>query len=167
MSTTSEQAVTYVPAEAGETLWVLGTFVTFKTDGEHDKLSFVEGTIPPGAGPPPHIHYQQEEAFYVLGGTFSLLIGDKTVTGSPGSFLLVPRGTVHTFQNTGPATGKILITNNLPGAHERFFRAVGVPVSDIASFTPPDGPPDMQHVLSSAERNDIHFILPETAHHEC
>ena len=52
MSTTSEQAVTYVPADAGETLWVLGAFVTFKTRGERDKLSFFEVTCPPGAGPP-------------------------------------------------------------------------------------------------------------------
>jgi len=163
MSATSEQAVTYVPADAGETLWVLGAFVTFKTNG--DKLSFFEVTCPPGAGPPPNIHYQQEEAFYVLEGTFSLLIGDKTVTGLPGSFVLVPRGTLHTFKNTGAETGKILITNNLPGAHERWFRDVGVPVTDMASFTPPDGPPDMDKVLSSAERNDIHFVLPEEARH--
>jgi mannose-6-phosphate isomerase-like protein (cupin superfamily) len=165
MSATSEQAVTYVPADAGELLWVLGAFVTFKTKGESDKLSFFEVTCPPGAGPPPNIHYQQEEAFYVLEGTFSLRIGDKTVMGSPGSFLLVPRGTVHTFQNTGAETGKLIITNNLPGAHERFFREVGVPVTDIASFTPPAGPPDMEKVLSSAERNDIHFALPEAARH--
>ena len=165
MSTTSEQAVTYVEADAGETLWVLGVFVTFKPNGERDKLSFFEATCPPGAGPPPNIHYQQEEAFYVLEGTFSLLIGDRTETAGPGSFGLVPRGTVHTFQNTGAGTGKLLLTNNLPGAHERFFRDIGVPVTDMASFSPPAGPPDMDKVLSSAEHNDIHFVLPEEARH--
>ncbi len=78
---------------------------------------------------------------------------------------LVPRGTLHTFQNTGAETGKVLITNNLPGAHERFFRDVGVPVTDMASFSPPAGSPDMDKVLSSAERNDIHFVLLEEARH--
>lgn len=165
MSLTSNQADTYVAAGAGETLWVMGAFVTFKTQGESDKLSFFEVTCPPDAGPPPNIHYQQEEAFYVLEGTFSLLIGDKQVTAGPGSFMLVPRGTTHTFKNTGAETSKILITNNLPGAHERWFRDIGVPVADMASFTPPDGLPDMQKVLSSAERNDIHFVLPDTARH--
>src|SRR5689334_1606245 len=161
MSTTSKQSVTYVPANAGETLWVLGGFVTLKTNGDSDKLSFFECIFPAGGGVPPNIHSQQEEAFYVLGGTFSYRIGDTTVTGGPGSFMLAPRGTVHSFQNTGADTGKVLITNNLPGAHERFFRDVGVPVTDLASFTPPDGPPDMQKLVSSAERNDIHFVLPE------
>jgi quercetin dioxygenase-like cupin family protein len=160
MSTTSEQSVTYVPAHAGETVWLLGAFITFKTNGESDKLSFFEGIFAPGGGVPPNIHHQQEEAFYVLEGTFSYRIGDNTMTCGPGSFVLVPRGTLHAFQNIGADTGKVLLTNNLPGAHERFFHDVGVPVTDIASFTPPDGPPDMQKLVSSAERNDIHFVLP-------
>jgi quercetin dioxygenase-like cupin family protein len=161
MSTTNEQSVTYVPAHAGETVWLLGGFVTFKTNGERDKLSFFEGILAPGSGVPPHIHEQQEEAFYVLEGTFSFRIGDKTMTSGPGSFVFVPRGTLHSFQNIGADTGKVLLTNNLPGAHERFFRDVGVPVTDMASFTPPDGPPDMQKLVSSAERNDIYFVPPE------
>jgi mannose-6-phosphate isomerase-like protein (cupin superfamily) len=161
MSATSEQSVTYVPAHAGETVWLLGAFVTFKTNGESDKLSFFEGIFPAGTGVPPNIHHQQEEAFYVLEGSFSYRIGDNTMTCGPGSFVFVPRGTLHAFQNTGADTGKVLLTNNLPGAHERFFRDVGVPVTNMASFTPPDGSPDMQKLVSSAERNDIHFVLPE------
>jgi quercetin dioxygenase-like cupin family protein len=160
MSTTSEQPVTYVPAHAGETVWLLGVFITFKTNGESDKLSFFECIFPAGAGVPPHIHHQQEEAFYVLEGTFSYRIGDNTMTSGPGSFVLVPRGTLHAFQNIGADTGKVLVTNNLPGAHEHFFRDVGVPVTDMASFTPPDGPPDMQKLVSSAQRNDSYFVLP-------
>ncbi len=160
MATTSERAARHLPAGAGETLWVLGLFVTLKAKGDGDKMTFFEVTSPPGGGPPPNIHYQQEEAFYVLEGTFSLLIGDETVTGGPGSFVLIPRGTVHTFKNTGDSTGKVLLTNTLPGAHERFFREVGVPVSDIASFQPPTDLPDIAKVMGSGARNDIHFKLP-------
>ncbi len=163
MATTSERAARHLPAGAGETLWVLGLFVTLKAKGDGDKMTFFEVTSPPGGGPPPNIHYQQEEAFYVLEGTFSFLIGDETVTGGPGSFVLIPRGTVHTFKNTGSETGKILETSTLPRSHERFFRDIGVPVTDMASFTPPDGPSDMDKVLRSAESNDIHFVLPDGA----
>ncbi len=163
MSTTNDQVATQLPIRAEERLWVLGVFVTFKSDGEHDKVSFFEVSCPPGAGPPPNIHYQQEEVFYVLDGTFTLFNGNQTIIGGAGTFTVVPRGTVHTFENTGSEIGTILITNNLPGAHERFFRAIGVPVVDVASFRPPDGPPDMHKVLSTAEQNDIHFVLPEQA----
>ncbi len=154
-----EQAITHLPAGEGETLWVLGVFVTLKA--QSDDVSFYEGIIPPEGGPPPNIHYQQDEAYYVVEGTFSLLSGDETIEAGPGSFAWIPRGTVHTFKNIGESTGKLLITSTFPGSHERFFRDVGIPVSNMATFQPPDGPPDMEKVLASAERNDIHFVLAE------
>ena len=159
MVTTSEQGITHLPPGEGETLWVLGDFVTLKA--QSDELTLFEGVIPPEGGPPPHIHQQQEEAFYVLEGAFSFLSGDKTIEAGPGSFMWIPRGTLHTFKNTGAEIGRFVSTSTFPGSHERFFRDVGVPVDDIASFQPPEGPPDMEKVLASAERNDIHFVLPE------
>jgi quercetin dioxygenase-like cupin family protein len=161
---TNNQGVVRVPPGAGDTLWVLGDFVTFKADGESASLSVFEGLIPPGGGPPPHIHYQQEEAFYVLEGTFSFFSGEKTIEAEPGSFMWIPRGTLHTFKNTGAQSGRVLVTSTFPGSHERFFRMVGVPVSDKASFEPPTGTPDNEKILASAERNDIHFVLPEETH---
>ena len=160
---TNNQGVVRVPPGEGETLWVLGDFVTFKADGESASLSVFEGLIPPGGGPPPHIHYQQEEAFYVLEGTFSFLSGDKTIEAEPGSFMWIPSGTLHTFKNTGSQSGRVLVVSTFPGSHERFFRDVGVPVSDKTSFEPPTGTPNMDKILASAERNDIHFVLPEEA----
>jgi uncharacterized cupin superfamily protein len=46
--------------------------------------------VPLKGGPPPHIHHQQEEAFYVLEGTFSFLSGDKTINAEPGTFMGIP-----------------------------------------------------------------------------
>ena len=154
-----EQAITHLPVGEGETLWVLGVFVTLKV--QSDEISFYEVICPPEAGPPPNIHHQQDEAFYVLDGVFSFLSGDETIETGPGSFVWIPRGTVHTFKYTGESTGKLLISSTFPGSHERFFRDVGIPVSDIATFQPPEGPPDMEKILASAEWNDIQFVLPE------
>jgi mannose-6-phosphate isomerase-like protein (cupin superfamily) len=162
---TKNQGVVRVPPGEGETFWVLGDFVTFKADGESSSLSVFEGLVPPGGSPPPHIHYQQEEGFYVLEGTFSFLSGEKTIEADPGSFMRIPRGTLHTFKNTGAESGRVLVTSTFPGSHERFFRAVGMPVSDKASLEPPTGTPDKEKILASAERNDIHFVLPEEETH--
>ena len=153
--------VTQAWISEGKTLWVLGDFVAFKADGESMVLSVFEGLVPPKGGPPLHIHHQQEEAFYVLEGTFSFLSGDKTIKAEPGSFMWIPRETLHTFKNTGTESGRALVASTLPGSHERFFREVGVPVSDRNSFEPPADPPDIEKVLASAERNDIHFVFPE------
>jgi quercetin dioxygenase-like cupin family protein len=161
---TRDQGVVRVPPGEGETFWVLGDFVAFKADGESTGLSVFEGLVPPKGGPPPHIHDQQEEACYVLEGTFSFLSGDKTINAEPGTFMWIPRGTLHTFKNTGAESGRVLVASTLPGSHRRFFREVGVPVSDRDSFEPPTDSPDMEKVLASAERNDIHFVLPYDTH---
>jgi mannose-6-phosphate isomerase-like protein (cupin superfamily) len=163
MSVISQPGIRYLPPEAGEPLWVLGDQVTLKTDGERDGVTVFVSTIPPGGGPPPHIHQKQEEAHYVLEGTFSFLNGTEWIEAPTGSFIFIPRRVVHTFRNTGTVTGRLISTNNLPGSHERWFRHVGVPIADRATFRPPEGAPDMQDVLSSAAREDIHLLLPAAA----
>jgi mannose-6-phosphate isomerase-like protein (cupin superfamily) len=161
MAATQRDGIACVPPGEGEALWVLGDQVTFKADGERDGLTLFVATIPPGGGPPPHVHHQQEEAHYVLEGDFSFLSGDTWLEAKTGTFLLIPREVLHTFRNTGSKPGRLLVTNNFPGAHERWFRHVGVPFTDAASFRPPEGAPDMEDVLRSAEQEDIHMALTE------
>jgi hypothetical protein len=96
-----------------------------------------------------------------LEGTFSILRGEKTLETGPGSFVWIPRGTLHTFDYAGEGVGRLLVASTLSGSHESFFRDVGIPVSDIEKFEPPGGPPEMEKVLASAERNDMYFVLPE------
>jgi Cupin domain len=45
-----------------------------------------------------------------LEGELNVLVGDRTVTATTGAFVLVPRGSVHTFSKTGTASAKILVT---------------------------------------------------------
>jgi len=159
MLSRGEQVVKHLPAGEGETLWLMGGFVTLKV--QSDEMSLYEVLCPPEAGPPPHVHHRQDEGFYVLEGTFSILRGDETFETGPGSFVWLPRGTLHTFEYTGEDVGRILVTSTFPGSHESFFRDVGIPVSDMERFEPPDGPPEMEKVMTSAKSNDMYFVLPE------
>ena len=72
------------------------------------------------AGPPAQIHNNSEEAFYVLEGELTLHLGDQKIKGVPGSFIQVPRGTVHTFATglLGPARFLGLV---IPGGLEDYF----------------------------------------------
>lgn len=158
MAGVQQSTITRLSPGDGERLWVLGDQLTFKTDGERDGVTIFVATIPPGGGPPPHIHYLQEEVHFVLEGAFSFLSGDTWMDAEAGAVLLIPRGVVHTFRNRGSEPGRLLVTNNLPGAHERWFRHVGVPYTDSATFHPPTEPPDMADLVSSAAQADIHFI---------
>src|ERR1700731_1312152 len=59
-----------------------------------------ESTVPAGgSGAPPHYHGRAEEGFYVLEGALSLRVGEWQVDAGAGTFVLVPRGVVHTFDN--------------------------------------------------------------------
>jgi quercetin dioxygenase-like cupin family protein len=77
--------------------------IAIKAAGEHTGGSFflAESTLAPGpAGPPPHRQGDFQAMFYVLDGTLTLLVGDRTIEAGPGSFACVPPGVVHTFRKT-------------------------------------------------------------------
>ena len=84
-----------------------------------------------GGGPPQHIHKAEEEGFYVLEGEVNIKIGDQTISGPAGSFVLIPRGTVHTFWNAGSTPAKLLVIFSPPG-FEQFFFETGDEEIDIA-----------------------------------
>jgi uncharacterized cupin superfamily protein len=73
-------------------------------------FSLMERTLPPGGRkPPPHIHTNCEEAFYVLEGEIEFFLGSATYFGRPGAFVLVPGGVAHTFGNAGTASARLLV----------------------------------------------------------
>jgi mannose-6-phosphate isomerase-like protein (cupin superfamily) len=71
----------------------------------------------------PHLHRGFEESFYVLDGSFAFTVGDAEVEASPGSFVLVPRGTPHTI-HASDGGGRFL-TIMAPGGNEEMFFALG------------------------------------------
>jgi mannose-6-phosphate isomerase-like protein (cupin superfamily) len=58
-------------------------------------------------GPGAHAH-AEDDVFYVLEGTMSILIGDRWVDAPRGSFVLVPGGTTHDFENRSDARAGVL-----------------------------------------------------------
>ena len=51
-------------------------------------------------GPGPHSH-PEDDIFYVIEGTMSLLVGEAWTHATRGSFILVPGGVTHDFENRG------------------------------------------------------------------
>src|SRR4051812_21021128 len=85
------------PAGTGPAYWGPGDLYTFLVTGEESggRYFAMEALVPTGGGPPPHIHRNEDETFYVLEGQCSFRLGDDTVVANPGDFVSVPRGTVH------------------------------------------------------------------------
>ncbi|MGB8004472.1 MAG: cupin domain-containing protein, partial [Gaiellaceae bacterium] len=56
-----------------------------------------ENELAPGfAGPPPHVHDDLVDSFYVLEGTLDLVVGDEHIALGAGGFGCVLPGTRHT-----------------------------------------------------------------------
>jgi quercetin dioxygenase-like cupin family protein len=92
-------------------------------DDSEDAFSLVDEVIPPGYGPPLHVHPSFAEGFYVLGGELTFQLGDDVVTGTVGSWIFVPKGIAHTFANLSAQPARALLIC-CPAGFERHFEQV-------------------------------------------
>lgn len=75
---------------------------TRMTQGPDGERIEVEGAARPGAGPPMHVHYLQDEAVQVVRGQLGhqILGGEPQIAG-PGASVTWPAGTPHKWWNAG------------------------------------------------------------------
>ena len=101
-----------------------GGVTTFKAmvDASGGALTALEGLAAPGEGPPLHVHRNQDELIYTLEGRFSIRLGDQLLDAPAGSFIFIPRGTPHTWRNSGDTPARFFAAL-MPGAteFEQFF----------------------------------------------
>ncbi len=90
---------------------------------EDGDLSLKERTRPPGGRrPPAHRHTNCSEAYFVLDGLVSVTVGDQDLEVGPEGFVLVPRGTGHTFGNAGDGPARLLVIH--APAMDAYFAAL-------------------------------------------
>ncbi|HEX2973096.1 MAG TPA: cupin domain-containing protein [Tepidisphaeraceae bacterium] len=150
-----------VVLEAGEGVWlgVLGDLYRFLVTGRATDGQYAVNEIKsfPGNGPPLHIHHRESEAFYVLEGRFLLTCGDRMMHVTPGAFVHVPAGTLHTFKNIGSEPGRLLVVIT-PAGLEGLLEEVGQPVEDTFS-EPPIDPAAVQRLLALAPQYHLEIRL--------
>jgi mannose-6-phosphate isomerase-like protein (cupin superfamily) len=98
----------------------------FKADENETagKYSISEWWLEPNSdGPGAHQHEDNDEVFYVLEGTSSILVDDKWIDADKGTFVRIPAKTIHDFANkTDKKTG--LLNFFIPGGFERNMPAI-------------------------------------------
>ena len=87
------------------------------------RFALIEESVPPGWGPPLHVHAREDEFFQVLEGTFRFRCGNAVQEAGPGASAFLPRGVPHAFRNIGTGMGRLLV-GLTPGGFEEFFEAV-------------------------------------------
>lgn len=129
------RGVILAPGEGASVTNPVGGRLTFKvgtaeTDGA---LTAFESIAAPREGPPLHIHVNEDEIFYVLEGSFRFKLDGELRDAPAGTFVFIPRGAEHTWQNVGDAPGRFLVVT-APAGFERFFeRFAEIPVGASAA----------------------------------
>ncbi len=115
----SDKAVHRKPGEGRQ---IEGLPICVRVDGSDTggAYSVLEMTIPPGRRVPTHVHANEEEAWYIIEGEITFEIDGDKLTAPAGSFVLVPRGTVHGFGNDTGSPARFLELFSPPGM-ERYF----------------------------------------------
>ena len=153
MSTMKSKPVALHPSEAQVIDHLGGEKITMLLTGQDTdgKFAMIIDEVPPGEGPPLHIHHNEDETFYVLEGELELQVDEERFVVSAGSSIFMPRGIPHTFRNSGTQTAKSLVILT-PSNLEGFFAEVEPLVSQDE--------PNMNAVLDIAGKYGLEIIGP-------
>lgn len=147
----------------GRTLAVVGDLYRFLATGAdtNGQYALWEALVPPGGGPPPHVHSREEEGFYVLEGEIVFTVGENRHVATAGTFASMPVGTPHSFRNESSRPARMLITVAPAGLEQMFFK-VGQPVPAGATTAPPPTKNEIEKLLTVAPQYGIEIKLPHS-----
>jgi mannose-6-phosphate isomerase-like protein (cupin superfamily) len=94
----------------------------FKADGAEtaNSYSISEWWLEPGPGAHSHA---EDDVFFVIEGTMSFLVDATWTDARPGSFVLVPGGVTHDFENRSAARAGVL-NFSAPGGFEQHMPGI-------------------------------------------
>ena len=97
----------------------------FKADGEESggHYSVSEWWLEPRTGGPHQHQHPEDHVYYVLAGKLRVCLNDEWFDAEKGSYILIPGGTLHTFQNEGACPAGF-ITFNTPGGFEPHMKSI-------------------------------------------
>ena len=145
----------------GRTVAVVGDVYRFLATGQetNGKYALFEANVPPGGGPPPHVHSREEEGFYILEGEIIFTVNGERIVAKAGMFANMPIGTPHSFKNESDRPAKMLISLAPAGLENMFFE-VGAPLADGATTALPPSKDEIENLLATAPKYGVEILLP-------
>ena len=139
-------------------VWYNGWLMTFLATGEETQGQFalIEAVGRRGNVPPPHIHHREDEIFYVLEGEIFFSVGDRTIKGTQGTMIFLPRDVRHSFTIESEQVRMLQLLT--PAGLEGWFKEFSVPAPAM-TLPPADEPAygEVQRMLEAAPQYGIEF----------
>ena len=151
----------HLTAGTGKTYSAVGDKYTMLATGAQTGGAYclADATVPPGGGPPPHYHTREEESFYVLEGEITFTVDGRTVIGTPGTFVQIPRETPHAFKNNTSAPARMLI-QCCPAGFDQFMAEFATELPSPDSPPLPPSPEEIEKLLALAPKYGIVMLPP-------
>ena len=104
------------------------------------RFGLMEMVAPRGREPSRHLHYTDDEGFYVLEGELDFYVGEKSYAAGPGTFVYLPHGVPHSYTFRTDSVRMLSIV--APGGLEAHFQddRFSEPARDLT--LPASGEPD-------------------------
>lgn len=146
-----------IQSDQGHDLHAFGEVMSVKLGGAETggKLAVLTATTPPGVGPPPHVHRDDDELFLVIEGSITYLVNGEWTPVRPGGAVYLPRGLLHTYRNDGDAPSRHWVITT-PSGFEEFF-------AEAAEEFGSAGPPDMGRIIEISQNYGIELMLDPSA----
>ncbi|MGN6416907.1 MAG: cupin domain-containing protein [Pseudobacter sp.] len=113
-------------------------------------MAMIDITLPRGVEPPPHIHKNEDEIFYLLEGNIRFQIGEKVIEAKAGDAVFAPRMTAHHFVIENDQARFLNIMT--PGKLMDYFMEFSIPAQNDLVVTPPQGPPPAEAIAHMVSR---------------
>jgi len=131
--TTLENALepVVVRSDEGDARWWLGGLVVIKASAADTggQMTIIEVTEHPGVEAPLHVHYRDDEGFWILEGNATFEVGETTIEAGAGDYVFGPRNIPHCYRvgDQGCRMLFILTPGISPGGLEDLIRATSEP----------------------------------------
>ncbi len=147
-----------VGRDEGEARWWFGSLAVIRAtaDDTGGLMTIVEVTEAPGAEAPLHVHYREDEGFYILEGSATIQVGDTSFEVGPGDYAFGPRDIPHRY-SIGPDGCRMLFICT-PGGFENLVKEMSVPAKRRTLPPPSDEEPDWEHVAAVAKANGCELL---------
>jgi mannose-6-phosphate isomerase-like protein (cupin superfamily) len=100
-------------------------FTKVSTKDTNGDVYVFESTRTKEGGPSFHLHYDQDEFWYIIKGEFLFKVGEENFTAKAGDTVFGPRNVPHAFAKTGDGEASILMFFQPAGKMEEMFKKIG------------------------------------------
>jgi mannose-6-phosphate isomerase-like protein (cupin superfamily) len=132
---------------------LLGNTMTFAVTAAQTAGASVtiDEDVPPGSGPPAHIHTREDETYVITRGHFRFWCGTRVIDAGPGNVVYLPRNVPHQFLNVGSSPGELVLTI-VPAGIERMFLAISQRGLSV--------PKDQAEIIRLGREYGITYVAP-------